>query len=71
MRSERINFLAVVTAVAGLIGFIGVYAKWFSYEYQVESGVGRSSSTARGSDRRARGRGGRSAPLRLRLHPPD
>ena len=39
MRSERINFLAVVTAVAGLIGFIGVYAKWFSYEYQVESGV--------------------------------
>ena len=20
-------------------GFIGVYAKWFSYEYQVESGV--------------------------------
>ena len=25
MRSERINFLAVVTAVAGLTGFIGVY----------------------------------------------
>jgi hypothetical protein len=40
MRSEeRINFLAVVTAVAGLAGFIGVYAKWFSYSYPVEGGV--------------------------------
>ena len=39
MLSERINFLAVVTAVAGLAGFIGVYAKWFSYEYAVEGGV--------------------------------
>ena len=36
---ERINFLAVVTAVAGLTGFIGVYAKWFSYEYAVEGGT--------------------------------
>ncbi len=39
MRSERINFLAVVTAVAGLTGFIGVYAKWFSYEYQASGGI--------------------------------
>jgi hypothetical protein len=39
MRSERINFLAVVTAAAGLIGFIGVYAKWFSYSYPVDGGV--------------------------------
>ena len=39
MRSERINFLAVVTAVAGLTGFIGVYAKWFSYSYPVDGGV--------------------------------
>lgn len=39
MRSERINFLAVVTAVAGLTGFIGVYAKWFSYSYPVEGGT--------------------------------
>jgi hypothetical protein len=39
MESERINFLAVVTAVAGLTGFIGVFAKWFSYEYAVEGGV--------------------------------
>lgn len=38
MRSERINFLAVVTAVAGLTGFIGVFAKWFSYSYQVNGG---------------------------------
>jgi multisubunit Na+/H+ antiporter MnhC subunit len=38
MRSERINFLAVVTAVAGLTGFIGVYAKWFSYSYPVSGG---------------------------------
>ncbi len=38
MRSERINFLAVITAVAGLAGFIGVYAKWFSYSYPVEGG---------------------------------
>jgi len=39
MRSERINFLAVVTAAAGLTGFIGVYAKWFSYSYPVDGGV--------------------------------
>jgi hypothetical protein len=39
MRSERINFLAVVTAVAGLTGFIGVFAKWFSYSYPVDGGV--------------------------------
>lgn len=39
MRSDRINFLAVVTAVAGLIGFVGVYAKWFSYSYPVDGGV--------------------------------
>ncbi|HEV2950944.1 MAG TPA: hypothetical protein VGZ51_02480 [Actinomycetota bacterium] len=39
MRSDRINFLAVVTAVAGLIGFVGVYAKWFSYSYPVNGGV--------------------------------
>jgi hypothetical protein len=38
MRSERINFLAVVTAVAGLTGFIGVFAKWFSYSYPVNGG---------------------------------
>jgi len=38
MRSERINFLAVVTAVAGLTGFIGVFAKWFSYSYPVSGG---------------------------------
>jgi hypothetical protein len=38
MRSERINFLAVVTAVAGLIGFIGVFADWFSVSY-VASGA--------------------------------
>lgn len=35
MRSERINFLAVVTATAGLTGFIGVYADWFSVTYPV------------------------------------
>ncbi len=34
MRSDRINFLAVVTAVAGLVGFIGVFANWFSLAYQ-------------------------------------
>jgi hypothetical protein len=39
MGSERINFLAVVTAVAGLTGFIGVFAKWYSYEYPVQGGV--------------------------------
>jgi hypothetical protein len=39
MRSERINFLAIVTAVAGLAGFVGVYAKWFSYSYPVDGGV--------------------------------
>jgi hypothetical protein len=39
MRSDRINFLAVTTATAGLIGFVGVYAKWFSYSYPVDGGV--------------------------------
>ena len=39
MRSDRINFLAVVTAAAGLTGFVGVYAKWFSYSYPVDTGV--------------------------------
>jgi hypothetical protein len=39
MRSERINFLAVITAVAGLTGFIGVFAKWFSYSYPVSGGT--------------------------------
>jgi hypothetical protein len=39
MRSDRINFLAVMTATAGLIGFVGVYAKWFSYSYPVDGGV--------------------------------
>jgi len=39
MRSDRINFLAVVTAVAGLTGFIGVFAKWYSYTYAIEGGV--------------------------------
>ena len=34
MRSDRINFLAVVTAGAGLVGFIGVFANWFSLAYQ-------------------------------------
>lgn len=34
MRSDRINFLAVVTAVAGLVGFMGVFANWFSLAYQ-------------------------------------
>ncbi len=38
MRSQRINFLASITATAGLMGFIGVYADWFSVAYQV-SGV--------------------------------
>jgi hypothetical protein len=33
MRSERINFLAVVTASAGVIGFLGVFADWFSVSY--------------------------------------
>jgi len=36
MRSERISFLAVVTAGAGLVGFIGVFADWFSLAYQTE-----------------------------------
>jgi hypothetical protein len=35
MRSERINFLASVTAAAGLVGFIGVFSDWFSLAYQV------------------------------------
>ncbi|MGH2679558.1 MAG: hypothetical protein ACRDG8_03610 [Actinomycetota bacterium] len=38
MRSERIDFLAVVTAGAGLVGFLGVFADWFSVSY-VASGV--------------------------------
>ena len=38
MRSERINFLASVTAAAGLVGFIGVFADWFSLAYEA-SGV--------------------------------
>jgi hypothetical protein len=38
MRSERINFLASVTAAAGLVGFIGVFADWFSLAYTA-SGV--------------------------------
>jgi hypothetical protein len=39
MRSERINFLAVATATAGLIGFIGIFAKWYSYTYPLEGGT--------------------------------
>jgi hypothetical protein len=39
MRSDRINFHAVITATAGLVGFVGVYAKWFSYSYPVDGGV--------------------------------
>jgi hypothetical protein len=38
MRSERINFLAVVAASAGVIGFLGVFADWFSVSY-VDSGT--------------------------------
>jgi hypothetical protein len=38
MRSDRINFLAVVTAGAGLVGFVGVFADWFSLSY-VASGI--------------------------------
>jgi hypothetical protein len=34
MRSDRISFLAVATAGAGLIGFIGVFADWYSLAYQ-------------------------------------
>jgi hypothetical protein len=34
MRSDRISFLAAVTAGAGLVGFIGVFADWFSLGYQ-------------------------------------
>jgi hypothetical protein len=33
MESERINFLPSVTAAAGLVGFIGVFADWFSVTY--------------------------------------
>ena len=33
MRSDRISFLAVATAGAGLIGFIGVFADWYSLAY--------------------------------------
>jgi hypothetical protein len=36
MRSARISFLAVVTAGAGLVGFIGVFADWFSVAYQAQ-----------------------------------
>jgi hypothetical protein len=39
MRSERINFLASVTAVAGLVGFIGVFADWFKVTYPVSGGT--------------------------------
>jgi hypothetical protein len=39
MRSDRINFLAVATATAGLMGFIGIFAKWYSYTYPVEGGT--------------------------------
>ena len=35
MRSARISFLAAVTAGAGLVGFIGVFADWFSLAYEV------------------------------------
>jgi hypothetical protein len=35
MRSERINFLASVTAAAGLVGFIGVFADWYQIQYPV------------------------------------
>lgn len=38
MRSDRINFFAVVTAGAGFLGFIGVFADWFSVSY-VASGT--------------------------------
>lgn len=38
MRSERINFLASVTAAAGLVGFIGVFADWFKIQYPVAGG---------------------------------
>jgi hypothetical protein len=31
--TERINFLASVTAAAGLVGFIGVFADWFRIQY--------------------------------------
>ncbi len=34
MRSQRISFLAAVTAGAGLVGFIGVFADWYSLAYQ-------------------------------------
>ena len=35
MNSDRINFLPSVTAVAGLVGFIGVFADWFQISYVV------------------------------------
>src|SRR5215210_6473488 len=38
MRSERINFLAVVTAVGGLTCFIGACSKCLSYAYAVNDG---------------------------------
>jgi len=38
MRSDRINFLASVTAAAGLVGFIGVFADWFKVQYPVSGG---------------------------------
>jgi hypothetical protein len=37
-RAERINFLASVTAAAGLVGFIGVFADWWKVTYPA-SGV--------------------------------
>ncbi|HZB00769.1 MAG TPA: hypothetical protein VE800_01510 [Actinomycetota bacterium] len=36
--SERINFLASVTAAAGLVGFIGVFADWFKIQYPAAGG---------------------------------
>jgi hypothetical protein len=39
MRSDRISFLAVATAGAGLLGFIGVFANWFSLSYQFSGTV--------------------------------
>jgi hypothetical protein len=39
MRSDRINFLAVATAGAGLLGFIGVFANWFSLSYRFSGTV--------------------------------
>ena len=74
MNSERINFLAVVTAVAGLTGFIGVYAKWFSYSYPVsQEEPSRSTSTGPGTGpaRISARRGHRRDAVRVRLHADD